>query len=669
MSKPTKKLLTDLAKLRAEIEGHNRRYHVDDQPIIPDSEYDQLFERLLEIEKAYPELVTPNSPSQRVGAAPSEKFQPVVHRVPLLSLQKVTTYEGFLEFDQRVRKGLDTEIAVDYMIEPKLDGLAVELVYEHGQLVLGSTRGDGQKGENITANLRTVRSIPLQLGADVAKRYPLLEVRGEVIMKTTAFERLNQTLKENDQPPMANPRNAAAGSLRQLDPVIAASRPLMFYAYGISDSNLNDLDRQSRVMEILAAEGFLVNDMTHVVGTVEEVQESFLTLERNRPGLGYEIDGMVIKVDRFDLQAQLGRIARAPRWAVAWKFAAAEATTILETVEFSVGRTGAITPVAVLKPVRVSGVMVSHASLHNQDELEELDLHVGDTVIVRRAGDVIPEVVAADPSQRPAKARKIRFPGQCPSCQSPIIRTENEAAYRCLNLSCPAQREARLFHFASKAGFDVEGLGGKLARQMIDRDLARDPSDLFHLTKDQLLSMDLMADKRADNLLGQIDKARDTVLPRVIYALGINGVGESAALELAEHYGSLEGLQGASLEELTAIDGIGPIIAANVEQFFADDSTRRMLDRMRQGGVKFPNTTRREPGPLNGKSFVIIGTLSQPRGYFKNLIEENGGKVVGSISKKISYLLVGTDPGSKLDKARKLGIEVLDEGAFLALLT
>jgi DNA ligase (NAD+) len=508
----------------------------------------------------------------------------------------------------------------------------------------------------------------LKLSGSLAKRYPLLEVRGEVIMKTADFAKLNQTLERSDQPPMANPRNAAAGSLRQLDPGVTATRPLVFYAYGISDSTLEGLGRQSEVMELLATEGFRVNDLTRVVKTAGEVQESFAALEHDRPTLGYEIDGMVVKVDRFDQQEQLGRIARAPRWAVAWKFAAEEATTVLETVEFSVGRTGAVTPVAVLKPVRVSGVTVSHASLHNQDELDELDLHEGDTVIVRRAGDVIPEVVATDPSQRLTGARKIEFPKQCPSCQASISRAENEAAFRCLNPACPAQREGRLFHFSSKAGFDIEGLGDKLARQLIDKELVKDPSDLFHLTRDQLLPLDLMAEKKADNLLAQIDRARDAELPRVIYALGINGVGDSAARDLAEHYGSLKALQGASLEDLTNIEGIGPIIAASVGQFFSDDSTHRMIDRMREGGVKFPDSAKTPPGPLAGKSFVLTGTLSQPRGHFKNLIERAGGKVTGTISKKTTYLVAGADPGSKLDKAAKLGVETLDEATLLTLL-
>jgi len=668
MAKADDKLLAELEKLRTEIESHNRLYYVEDEPSISDAEYDRLFDRLLEIEQSHPEWVTPDSPSQRVGAKPSEKFEPVAHRLPMLSLQKVTNLEGFLDFERRVREGLETDEEIPYVVEPKLDGLAVELVYEKGEFVLGSTRGDGQTGENITPNLRTVRNIPLRLSQRTASRYPLLEVRGEVIIKLNAFDRLNERLTAEAQPPLANPRNAAAGSLRQLDPAVTASRPLIFFAYGIAETSFEKLESQSAVMELLRAEQFLVNDRVELVRSADEVHAVLERLEADRARLGYEIDGMVIKVDSFEQQRFLGRISRAPRWAVAWKFAAEEASTVLLEVEFSVGRTGAITPIAVLEPVRISGVTVTHASLHNQDELERLGVRTGDTVTVRRAGDVIPEVVAVDSTKRPRNAKTVRFPSKCPSCGLRISRAEGEAAHRCLNPSCPAQREGRLYHFAAKGGFDIEGLGGKLARQLIANDLVADPSDLFSLTKEQLLPLDLMADKRAENLLAQIGRSRGTELPRLIYALGITGVGEAAAAELARHFGSFKRLEEASPEELAEIDGIGPVLAANVREFLANDGNRRMIERMRAGGVQFPDYVGGDTGPLSGKTFVLTGKLLRPRGHFKDLIEKQGGKVTGTVSSRTDYLVAGADPGSKLAKARKLGIEVLEEDALLALL-
>ncbi len=669
MTRPDQKLLSEYDSLKKEIERHNRLYHAEDSPVITDAEYDRLFERLLSIEQQYPEMVTPDSPSQRVGAAPSKKFVSVKHRVPMLSLQKVTTAGQFAEFDGRVKKGLETEDDVAYITEPKLDGLAVELVYQNGLLILGSTRGDGTTGEDITTNLRTIRNIPLKLSDKTAAAYPLLEVRGEVIMRRSAFKRLNEGLEKRGEPPLANPRNGAAGSLRQLDSKVTASRPLMFYAYGISDTELPGIDRQSVAMRLLRDEGFTVNELIAECPGVGTVTAQFESLDEKRPDLDYDIDGMVIKVDRFDQQRLLGQISRAPRWAVAWKFAAELAETILEDVEFSVGRTGAVTPVAKLRPVRVGGVTVSNASLHNEDELRALDARKGDTVVVRRAGDVIPEVVEVVVERRPPNAQKIIFPIACPSCGQPIIRHEDEAAHRCVNAACPAQVEAGLFHFASKGGFDIDGLGDKLARQLITKGLVSDPADLFALTKEELLTLDLMADKRAQNLLDAIDRSKAAELPRVIYALGIIGVGETAARLLAGHYGAFESLQTATVEEMETIDGIGPVIAANIAEFFANDGNRHMIEKMRKSGVRFPDYARTtDGGNLAGMTFVITGTLSQPRNHFKRLIEESGGKVTGSISKSTDYLLCGEAAGSKLDKAKKLEVTILDEKDFLKLI-
>jgi DNA ligase (NAD+) len=668
MPGPDRILLAEYSRLKQEIERHNRLYYVEDRPEISDAEYDRLFDRLLEIEGQFPELVTPDSPSMRVGAKPSKKFEPVRHRIPMLSLQKVTSIEEFAEFDRRVKGGLETGEETEYTVEPKLDGLAVELVYEKGLLVLGSTRGDGQTGENITPNLRTIRNIPLRLSEETGRRYPLLEVRGEVIMKRAAFARLNEQLVEQGVAPLANPRNGAAGSLRQLDPSITASRPLLFCAYGISDTALPAIETQSTAMQLLREEGFLVNEHFAVVVGTNNVERRFRQLEEVRPSLDYEIDGMVVKVNRFGQQQVLGQIARAPRWAVAWKFAAELAETVLEGVEFSVGRTGVVTPVARLKPVRVSGVTVSNASLHNEDQMRQLDVRIGDTVVVRRAGDVIPEVVEVILERRPTGARKILFPATCPSCRQSIVRPEGEAAWRCINIACPAQAEARLFHFASKAGFDIEGLGDKLAGQLISEGLVHDPADLFFLTKEQLLPLERMADKKAQNLLENIDRSRQAELPRIIFALGISGVGESAAQLLAAHFRRFESLQKASSDEIETISGIGPVIARNIVAFLKQGPNQRMVEKLLQGGVAFREYAVRRAGKLSGLTFVITGTLSQSRDYFKKLIEAHGGKVSGSVSSNTDYLLCGANPGSKLDKARELGVELVDEDKLARML-
>jgi len=669
MPMPSNKIIDELSRLRREINRYARQYYVEDRPEISDVKYDRLYDRLLEIETAHPDLVTPDSPSQRVGAAPSKRFEPVPHRVPMLSLQKVTTQEAFEDFDRRVRQELGTEDDITYITEPKLDGLAVELVYRDGYLVEGSTRGDGSVGENITPNLKTIRNIPLSLSRAAAEVYPLLEVRGEVIMRRSAFERLNHHLRESEQSMLANPRNGAAGSLRQLDPAVTASRPLIFFAYGISEWSLPELDSQSATVAFLREENFSTVDRTQTAVGVAKVAAVFAELEEARQGLDYDIDGMVIKVDSFARQEELGRISRAPRWAVAWKFAAEQAETVLDDIEFSVGRTGVVTPVAKLRPVAVGGVTVSNASLHNEDEIIRLDTRLGDTVIVQRAGDVIPDVVAVVLDKRPKNARTIAYPTTCPSCGEPITRSEGEAAYRCLNAACPAQVEGRLFHFASKAGFDIEGMGGKLAKQLIAHKLVTEPADLFYITKEQLLPLDLMGDKKAENLLAAIDRSRSTDLPRAINALGIIGVGEAAARVLAEQYEMLDRILAAAVEELELIDGIGPIIARNVVEFFANDGNRRMIDKMRTGGVLFPPCqTTAAAGHLTGKTFVITGALSKSRGYFKKLIESNGGKVSGSVSARTSYLLCGDDPGSKRDKAAKLDIPIIGEDEFARLI-
>ncbi len=665
----SKAVITEYEKLKKEIEGHNHRYYVLDAPTISDAAFDKLFDRLLEIEKEHPNLVTLDSPSQRVGATPSKKFQSVPHRVQMLSLQKVTSLEEFRDFDRRVHEGLGTESDIEYVTEPKLDGLAVELVYENGLFTLGSTRGDGTTGEGITPNLRTIRNIPLRLSESTAKKYPLLEIRGEVIMRRSAWEKLNARLEEQGIAPLANTRNGAAGSLRQLDPKITASRPLIFYAYGVSDTNLPGLIRQSEVMRLLRAEGFTVNEHIGQAKGVDSVEKQFARLDQIRNSLDYDIDGMVVKVDSFAQQETLGQVSRAPRWAVAWKFIAEVAETVLEGVLFSVGRTGVVTPVAQLKPVRVSGVIVSNASLHNEDELNRLDARIGDSVRIRRAGDVIPEVIEVIVEKRPKSTTRVKFPTACPSCGDPIVRPEGEAAWRCLNAECPAQLEGHITHFASKGGFDIEGLGEKLAHQLIAEGLVKSPADIFFLTKEQLLTLDLFGDKKAENLLQAIERSRAVGLPRVIFALGIIGVGETVAKLLATSLGSIEALSSATLEQLQQIEGIGPIIAENIYRFFQSPHNRHMLAHMSAGGVQFPKhqTTTRST-TMAGKTFVITGTLSKPRDEFKRIIEENGGKVSGSVSKKTDYLLCGSDAGSKLENAKTLGVSILDEDQFRRLL-
>jgi len=670
--KDLKSLSDELTRLRAEIEKHNYNYYVLDNPTVTDAEYDKLFDRLLEIEKEHPELVSPDSPSQRVGAAPSEKFENAPHRLQMLSLQKVMSAEEFGEFDRRVREGLglSEDAKVEYTFEPKLDGLAVELVYINGILTTGSTRGDGTVGENITPNLKTIRSIPLKLSEKMAKSYPLLEVRGEVILRHNDFRRLNEQQEEMGLSAFANPRNAAAGSLRQLDSRITASRPLMFYAYGVSDQELPGPGTHLQAMELLKQEHFPVNDHLTVVHGRAECERQFVHLDGVRPKLGYDIDGAVIKVNSFADQIRLGQVSRAPRWAVAWKFAAETAETILEDVIFSVGRTGVITPVAALKPVRVGGVEVKRATLHNEDEMAAKGVRIGDTVIVRRAGDVIPEVVEVVLEKRTGKEKPVTFPTTCPSCGQPISRREGEAAYLCVNPVCPAQVVEKIFHFASKGGMDIEGLGGKLALQLAEKSLVKSPEDIYFLTKDDLLPLELMAEKRAQNLLDAIKRSKERPLANIIFALGIPGIGETAAALLAERFGTIDALSKVAGEEISGIGGIGPILAESIAGFFARTEARQMISRMKEAGVKFTphKSERKEVAAIAGRTFVITGTLSKPRDHFKKLIENAGGKVSSSVSKKTDYLLCGESPGSKFDDATKYGVTVLDEPQFIDLM-
>jgi DNA ligase (NAD+) len=663
------KLKEEYESLIQQIRHHDQMYYLHDHPEISDAEYDRLFDRLLKIENEYPGIIAPDSPSQRIGAEPLSAFKSVTHRVRMLSLQKVISGEEFAEFDRRAHDGLETDDEIEYTVEPKLDGLAVELIYERGMLMVGSTRGDGSRGEEVTQNLRTIRNIPLRLSLDTAYKYPLLEIRGEVIIRKSSFIKLNQKMEQTGQPPFANPRNAAAGSLRQLDSKITAGRPLLFYAYGISATDLPELTTQYDTMQFIKREGFLINEHITRAGGIKEVARHFEFLQKIRPELDYEIDGMVVKVDHFDRQLALGEISRAPRWAVAWKFAAEEAETIVRDIIFSVGRTGVITPVAKLEPVHVSGVTVSNASLHNEDEMTALDIKIGDSVIIRRAGDVIPEVVEVLKEKRAGHEKKVSMPQICPSCGTMTVRPEGEAAHRCLNSGCPAQIIERIFHFASKEAMDVEGLGGKLAAQLVEQKLVKDPSDIYFLAEEMLLPLELMGEKKARNLLNAIEASKKRELPNIIIALGIPGVGETAARALAGHFGQFDILYRAGHDDLIAIEGIGPTIAQSIMDYFANPGNREMITKMKKVGVIFPSfRIKRKSGALAGKTFVITGTLSESREHFKKLIENAGGKVAGSVSSKTDYLLAGEKAGSKLDNAKKLGIKIIDETAFEKLL-
>ncbi len=657
-------------QLRKEIEHHNYLYYVLDQPEISDAEYDRLMRELQELEARYPELVTPDSPTQRVGAAPLEAFGEVRHEVPMLSLNNAFSDEEAIEFDRRAREALGVEI-IDYAVEPKLDGLAISLMYRDGRLVQGATRGDGYRGEDVTANVRTIKAIPLHLRGG---GWPaVLEVRGEVIMTKEGFEKLNAEQRRKGEKIFANPRNAAAGSLRQLDPRVTATRPLTFFAYGLGKVEGGELpDRHSRILERLREWGVPVNREGRVVQGIEGCLAYHKAMQEKRESLPYEIDGVVYKVDRLDWQERLGYVARAPRWALAHKFPAHEEITKVIDIEVQVGRTGALTPVAKLEPVRIGGVTVASASLFNQDEVDRLDVRIGDYVVVRRAGDVIPQIVSVVKSRRKGRLKKFHLPDKCPVCGSPTYRPPGEAITYCTGgLFCPAQRKRALEHFASRRAMDIEGLGTKLIDQLVDKGLVKDPADLYALTKEQLVALDRMGPKSADNLLAQLEKSKSTTLPRFLYALGIHDVGEVTAQTLAEHFGSLEALMEASEEELMAVPDVGPAVAASIRQFFAQEHNRDVIRRLREAGVHWPDITPKKPEelPLAGKTFVLTGALtSMTRDEAKERLRRLGAKVSGSVSRRTDYVVVGEDPGAKADKARELGVTMLDEAAFLDLL-
>ncbi len=661
--------------LRREIVAHDHRYYVLDAPTISDAEYDGLFRELQALEAQFPALVTPDSPTQRVGGAPADAFATVKHRVPMLSLNNAFSDAEAEAFDRRVREALGGHAGndVEYAVEPKFDGLAISLTYEDGRFTVGATRGDGASGENVTANLRTVGAIPLALHGDRVP--PLLEVRGEVLMRRRDFEALNAAQAAKGEKTFANPRNAAAGGLRQLDPRITASRRLTFFAYGIGEAQWGERQAPAThdaLMKALAALQLPVTKERAVVRGLAGLLAYYRAIGARRASLPYEIDGVVYKVNDLALQERLGFVSRAPRFAIAHKFPAEEMATQVLGISVQVGRTGAITPVARLAPVFVGGVTVTNATLHNEDEVRRKDVHIGDTVIVRRAGDVIPEVVRVMADKRPRDAKAFVMPEQCPECGSAIVRLPDEAVARCTGgLVCPAQRKQALLHFASRRAMDIEGLGDKLVDQLVDAGLTQTPADIYRLDVAVLAALDRMAEKSAANVAAAIEGSKETTLPRFIFALGIRHVGEATAKDLARHFGSLDALMAADEAQLQEAPDVGPVLAESIARFFAEPHNRAVIAALRRAGVRWQETqpSRSARGKLVGLTLVLTGTLPNlAREDAKAAIEAEGGKVAGSVSKKTDYVVAGNDPGSKLAKAQELGVKVLDEDGLKHLL-
>ena len=658
------------AALRAQLEQHNHSYYVLDQPTVSDAEYDRLFRELQALELAFPELLRPDSPTQRVGGAPLAAFNEVRHATPMLSLNNAFEQEEVEAFDRRVAEALGSPL-IEYATEPKYDGLAVSLVYENGLLVSGATRGDGTTGEDVTTNLRTVRSIPLRLHGRHAPAS--LEVRGEVLMLKADFARLNERQAQLGEKIFANPRNAAAGSLRQLDPRITATRPLTFYAYGTDVAASGLYTRHSETLDALTQWGFPVTRERRVVIGSAGVLAYFADIGARRSQLPFDIDGVVYKVNLLAAQNTLGFVSRAPRFALAHKFPAEEAETVVEAIEVQVGRTGALTPVARLAPVLVGGVTVTNATLHNEDEVRRKDVHIGDTVVVRRAGDVIPEVVRVVAEKRGADAQPFIMPLQCPVCGSDTSKAEDEVIARCTaGLYCPAQRKQALLHFASRRAIEIEGLGDKLVDQLVDRQLVHTPADLYRLTRETLAGLERMAEKSATNLLAAIEKSKQTTLARFIFALGIRTVGESTAQDLARYFGNIEAVMGADDTALQQVPDIGPVVAHSIAGFFGEPHNRSVVQALLDAGVRFEQAAALAldtAGAAYGKTFVLTGALpTLSRDAATQRIRDCGGKVTGSVSKKTDFVVCGADPGSKQVKAVELGIAILDEAGLLNLL-
>jgi len=657
-------------KLRDEINYHNHRYYVLDDPVISDYEYDKLMRELENLEGQFPHLKTPTSPTQRVGAPPLEKFEEVRHTFPMLSLANAFEEEEVKEFDARVKRFLQFTGDMEYCVELKMDGVAVELIYEGGHFITGSTRGDGSVGEDVTQNLKTVKSIPLSLIPWKEKPLPSrLEARGEVYLPIKSFQELNRQRERNGEPLFANPRNAAAGSLRQLDSSITAKRPLDIFCYGVGQVSGQSFETQWGLLESLHHWGLKVNPNRKQCRRIKEVLEFHQELDESREKLPYEIDGVVIKVNSIRLQERLGTIARSPRWALAYKFKPKQVTTKIQNIIVQVGRTGALTPTAIMDPVHVGGVVVSRATLHNQDEIDKKDVRVGDMVVIQRAGDVIPEVVRVVLEKRTGKEKKFRIPEKCPVCGSEVFKPESQAVARCTGIACPAQLKETIIHFASRGAMNIEGLGEKIIEQLVDRGLVKDYADLYDLTMEDMFTLERMGEKLAGNILTSIRNSKKTSLDRLIYALGIRQVGESMAKLLAREFSDLEELSRASEETLKVIPGVGPEKAKSIFKFFQQKGTQKVVQKLTEGGVEYPS--RPQPGSKKweGQSFVFTGALkTMSREEAESKVESMGGRASSSVSKKTHFVVAGEDPGSKYEKAQALGVKVITEDEFLKML-
>jgi DNA ligase (NAD+) len=663
-------MLEEIQRLRRDLERHNYRYYVLDDPEIPDFEYDDLWRRLERIEAEHPEFASPDSPTQRLGAPPLDAFAPYGHTIPMLSLRNAFDEEEVREFDGRVRRLLENDSPLQYLVEMKLDGLAVEVTFQEGRFISGGTRGDGTSGEDVTGNLRTIRSLPLRLLPSQGLPPPsLLKARGEVVLGREAFRILNERRREEHAVPFSNPRNAAAGSLRQLDSRITARRPLEIFFYGVGECRGTTFETQAEVLESLRRWGLPTAGTGSIRIGPEGILEEFREADSRRDSLPFEIDGIVAKVNDCSLQSRLGAVSRSPRWALAVKFPPRQGRTRILKVEFSVGRTGVITPVAIMEPVRIGGVEVERATLHNEDEIEKKDIRTGDTVVVQRAGDVIPAVVKSVKSERSGRETPIVFPSHCPACGSSIVREVDEAAWRCTGISCPAQLKEHVLHFASRKAMDIEGLGEKLVAQLVRLGLLESVAGLYHLKLSELAGLERMAEKSARNLVAAIERSRATTLPRLLYGLGVRHVGEHLAGVIAREFGSLEKIAAATEENLINLREVGPEVARSIAGFFAEERNLRTLSDLIDAGVHYLPTPPRSQGPLAGKTFVFTGTLSSmTREEARSSVESLGGRVASSVSKKTSYAVVGTNPGSKGAKAKRLGVACLTEKELADLL-
>ena len=661
---------TKIDNLRSELNDHNYRYYVLDDPVISDAEYDRLLRELQSLEDTHPELITDDSPTQRVGALPLEGFGNIEHRIPMQSLANAMDSDELLAFHDRLIRRLGKEQAIEYIAEPKLDGLAVELVYENGQFVNGSTRGDGTTGEDITQNLKTIRAIPLALRVETQSAPALLEVRGEVFIRKDDFKKLNKQQEENDKPVFANPRNAAAGSLRQLDSGITATRPLSIFCYQAGVVEGTTFETHSEFLAALQNWGFPVNPEIKILNGIEEAITFHSNLKSHRNSLPYEIDGSVIKVNNYALREELGVRSRSPRWAIAGKFKAQQETTVIEDIVLSVGRTGAVTPVAKLQPVKVGGVVVSNVTLHNQDEIDRKDIRVGDTVLIQRAGDVIPQVVKVIKEKRPSNTSPFKMTNTCPECDHDVYRPEDEVVARCQNLSCPAQVKRRIEHFVSKNAMDIDGVGEKLIDQLVEKNLVKSVDDLYHLTLDQLSELERMAEKSAKNTISAIDNSKSTTFHRFVHALGIRNVGEHVAKVLEKSFtGNIEIFMKTNAEVLEDIDEVGPIVAETIVKFWADETNVNIVNNCFKLGISLESVKNETEQIFMGKTFIFTGSLeSITRKEGKEIVEARGGRVAGSVSAKTDYIVAGENAGSKLKKAEKLGIPVLTESEFMDLI-